>query len=572
MNKLLGLLSIGQKFLILAAVSALSLGALALAILPTAHEFAVEEQVDNVHALTEVTAGLAKQLEAFAEEGVMEPAEARRLFSEIVRTLRYNDGEEYFFLFAFDGTVIAHGANQSLEGKNLSGMEDRHGRRFVVDLNEAAKAGGGRVDYMWPMPGHEEPVQKISYVTPIEGWDAYVGTGLYTDRLNATFAGLRNLAIALTVAGILLILLLSWLISRNISQPAADLADKLGRIANDEQVPDCSFGDRADAIGAVSRAFSLLREAMAERRRLAAEAGAAEAERREEVRSAMMAMAGDLEAAVGAEIDNMRHEAGNLNEMSERLIEFSRQLGSATAECSKACERSDGGVQTVASSTEQLSASARVISGRIEETSRVTEAALTASHNAARTVESLSERSKNIVEVTGLISEIAQQTNLLALNATIEAARAGEAGRGFTVVAQEVKSLAEQTARATTDIDAQIHQIQTETNQSVKAIKEIVEVVQRVSQYTAAMGEALHEQTAAIGEIAASIQSVSSSSRMVGEQMGQLKHATGETGSAANAVHEASSSVEGFTSVLHKKVDEFLARLRDSDRRREAAV
>src|SRR5581483_7802737 len=131
-------------------------------------------------------------------------------------------------------------------------------------------------------------------------------------------------------------------------------------------------------------------------------------------------------------------------------------------------------------------------------------------HQAERTdlrIAQLSKAATNIGNVVNLIADIAEQTNLLALNATIEAARAGEAGKGFAVVASEVKMLATQTAKATGDIGAQIAEMQSATQESVTAIKEIGATIGRIAEIATAIAASVEEQTTTTHEIAGNVDS-----------------------------------------------------------------
>ena len=161
---------------------------------------------------------------------------------------------------------------------------------------------------------------------------------------------------------------------------------------------------------------------------------------------------------------------------------------------------------SVASAAEELSSSVVEISRQVQQSARMAGDAVSQARDTSFRVNELSKAASRIGDVVDLINTIAGQTNLLALNATIEAARAGEAGRGFAVVASEVKALAEQTAKATGEISQQIGGIQSATQDSVTAITEISDSIEKLSEISSAIAAAVEEQGAATQEIARNVQ------------------------------------------------------------------
>jgi len=173
----------------------------------------------------------------------------------------------------------------------------------------------------------------------------------------------------------------------------------------------------------------------------------------------------------------------------------------------------------------------------------------------------LATGANRIGDVVKLIRAIAEQTNLLALNATIEAARAGEAGRGFAVVASEVKTLASQTAKATEDIGTQIAAIQTSTEEAVGAIRQISAVMGDISGFTTTIAAAVEEQSASTNEIARNIQGAASGAKELASSMGVVSEAIRETNQSAAAVLDVSGALADQAGTLQRAVDAFLTKV-----------
>jgi methyl-accepting chemotaxis protein len=204
------------------------------------------------------------------------------------------------------------------------------------------------------------------------------------------------------------------------------------------------------------------------------------------------------------------------------------------------------------------------IGQQVERSSQIATRAVEDARRTDMTVESLVRAADKIGEVVGLIQSIAGQTNLLALNATIEAARAGEAGRGFAIVASEVKNLANQTARATEDIAAQISAIQQTTGEAVTAIRAIGATIGEMSEISAGIAAAVEEQGAATREIAGNVLQAARGTDEVSRNIAGVSHASEEVGSAANQVLGAADALSGESERLKQEMAAFLRTVRSA--------
>ncbi len=241
-------------------------------------------------------------------------------------------------------------------------------------------------------------------------------------------------------------------------------------------------------------------EAKAEADKKAAEEKA-EAERK----AAMTKLADEFERSVGNIIEMVSSASTELEAAANTLSKTADTTQQLSTVVASAAEEASANVQSVASATEEMTASVSEISRQVQQSSRIASEAVKQAEATDERITTLSKAAGRIGDVVKLITSVAEQTNLLALNATIEAARAGEAGKGFAVVAQEVKALAAQTAKATEEISSQIDGMQTATNQSVAAIKEIGGTITKISEIAATIAAAVEEQGAATGEIARNV-------------------------------------------------------------------
>ncbi len=205
------------------------------------------------------------------------------------------------------------------------------------------------------------------------------------------------------------------------------------------------------------------------------------------------------------------------------------------------------------------------ISEITREVARATELTGQAAEESRRTdtvVQNLAEGARKIGDVVGLISTIASQTNLLALNATIEAARAGDAGKGFSVVASEVKSLAQQTAKATEEISAQIGHIQTATQNAVVAIQGITRLTEDVRRTASGIADAVGQQSTAAGDIARHVLGATEGARNAVASITGVGHTTDAAAAEVAKMFDAARGVSHQAEQLSAEVGSFVAAIR----------
>jgi len=377
-------------------------------------------------------------------------------------------------------------------------------------------------------------------------------SSMHTLAINAILMGLS----ILLAAGAL------WIVFNRIVRSMNQMTSAMSEIAQGNTSAAVPCTDRRDEMGTMARALLVFKENAERVRSMQAEREALEKAAREEKAAAMQRLADDFEAKVGEIVETVSSASTELEASARTLTataDRSQQLATTVAAGS---EEASANVQSVASATEELTSSVTEISRQVQESARMASEAVDQARLTNDRVSELSKAAGRIGDVVELINTIAGQTNLLALNATIEAARAGEAGRGFAVVASEVKALAEQTAKATGEISQQISGIQSATQMSVGAIREISGTIERLSEISSTIAAAVEEQGAATQEISRNVQQAAQGTQQVSANITDVQRGAGETGSASSQVLSAAQMLSGDSNRLKVEVAKFLDTVR----------
>jgi len=394
------------------------------------------------------------------------------------------------------------------------------------------------------------------------------------DRLNARveerakdahdlYESTSRLLLMLAVSGILLGGVLGFLVGQyGVARPIGSIVALQQQLAAGNYDVAIHSDDRADEVGDVAKAAMVFKENGLARIRLEAEQKEQEKRAIQQRKADMLRLADGFEAAVGEIIETVSSASTELEASASSLTRTAERSQHVTTTVAAASEEASTNVQSVASATEELSSSVNEISRQVQDSARMASEAVGQARNTTDRVGELSKAAARIGDVVELINTIAGQTNLLALNATIEAARAGEAGRGFAVVASEVKALAEQTAKATGEIGHQISGIQSATQDSVSAIREISGTIEKLSEISSAIAAAVEEQGAATQEISRNVQQASQGTQQVSSNITDVQRGASETGSASSQVLSAAQSLSKDSNRLKLEVGKFLNTVR----------
>jgi methyl-accepting chemotaxis protein len=381
-----------------------------------------------------------------------------------------------------------------------------------------------------------------------------VATGMaQANRINLIMTGIVILALVASAV-------FSFL---GIARPMTRLNGALGEMAAgnlDIEIPGAARGDE---IGDLAKTVTVIRENAEQKARDEAAAKTRQDQIAAEQRKAdMIRLANDFEGAVGEIVETVSSASTELEASAGTLTSTAERAQQLTTAVAAASEEASTNVQSVASATEELTSSVNEISRQVQESARMATDAVGQARTTNNRVSELSKAASRIGDVVELINTIAEQTNLLALNATIEAARAGEAGRGFAVVASEVKALAEQTSKATGEIGQQITGIQAATQDSVNAIKEISGTIERLAEISSTIAAAVEEQGAATQEISRNVQQAAQGTQQVSSNITDVQRGASETGSASSQVLSAAQSLSGDSNRLKLEVGKFLNSVR----------
>ena len=502
-----------------------------------------EKQIKTRH-LVEVAYGVLDNYYNLSKEGKMPEKEAQAAAINAVKRLRY-EAKDYFWINDMQPKMIMHPFKPELDGKELSDFKDPTGKALFVSMADVVKASKeGFVNYLWPKPNYTDPVPKISYVKGFEPWGWIIGTGIYVDDVNAIVKKevLKIAIILIIIVGFSLFLATSIIggLQKQLGGEPAYVTGIVQKVADGDLLLTIEHNEKYgnSLLANMKIMVEKMKKVMGDVKSTADNLASASQE--------LSASAEQMSRGVSEQSGRATQIATASTEMSQTIVDVAKNSSNIASSASDTVKVADSGKAIVTKSVEEVQAIAETV------------------NESAKLVSSLGERSKQIGDIVSVIKDIADQTNLLALNAAIEAARAGEQGRGFAVVADEVRKLAERTAKATSEISGMIKSIQEEMEQAVVSMEDGTKRVETGVEFSAQAGEALQNIVASVGELQTMVQQIatateemSTASEQISGDIETIAHVSKETSVSSDEISKASSDLAHLAGNLQTVVGMF---------------
>ncbi|MEH6626015.1 MAG: methyl-accepting chemotaxis protein [Motiliproteus sp.] len=543
MSSVLSQFNVRAKLMLVVIIALLGImGSQALSLTELWKDLHKTKELQLKHYVDIAYSALEREAQLVASGEITEE-QAKTESKAVLRALRYA-GDEYFFVLDKQKQMVMHPIKPSLEGKDMSATKDAKGKKLFTEMVSVARSqGDGYVDYYWARPGEADPVSKLSYVRNFSTWGWVLATGVYTDDIRSAFWSEFWTASINTLITLVITLVAVIAVGSSIITPVQALRRQMLEVAETRNLTLKSKITGADEFAEMGKAFDDMLESF---NAVLHEMSAATAQ----VASASTELSvttDQTRAGMESQKDETHLVASAMTEMSATVQDVARNIGDAADASHNAAIAANKGKDIIHTTMDSVTG----LSNKLQQ-----------AENLTHTLESQSSDISAIIEV---INGIAEQTNLLALNAAIEAARAGEQGRGFAVVADEVRSLSSRTHQSTNEISELIQNLQsgsrdaatamldskeaaeqvvTQVQQARDSLDEITDAVAHIDSMTAQIASASEQQSSVAEEINGNVVNISSISEQSVAGAAQIAQSSNEL---AKLAEHLKSMSERFT-------------------------
>lgn len=472
-------MAVKRKFSLIIGLTALGMAIMLAIALFSLKENLLEDRKLKTRHVVETAHSLISHYYNLSEQGLLSEKEAQAQAKSAIKSLRYEE-KDYFWINDLSARMVMHPFKPKLDGKDLSGFKDPNGKLlFVAFANKVKQQGAGFVDYLWPKPKFDQPVQKTSYVKGFTPWGWVIGSGIYLDDIDAIFWEKSTQLLTIVAIILAMMMLLSYWLGKTITGPIQKLQSIMLDVEANGNLSNRAEIRQEDELGHMAQTFN-----------------------------SMLNKLQEFVSGVNTTSTDLTRSAKELTQVSEETHQGIIQQNAATEQVASAMTQMSATVQQVTvhaqhaaeaalNANDEAQSSQDIVNSTVQSINALANEVDSASQAIAR----LEDDTQNIGRVLEVIGGIAEQTNLLALNAAIEAARAGEQGRGFAVVADEVRTLAQRTQSATQEIKGMIDSLQDTSSMAVSTMKRGNEQTRYCVEQVTKAGHSLASITSAVSHI-----------------------------------------------------------------------
>ncbi|WP_051560060.1 methyl-accepting chemotaxis protein [Marinobacterium jannaschii] len=530
-------LSLSAKLWLLVSVAVCGMVAIEFKSLYEARQQALNARKAEIRHLVESAQSLIEA--SYKQHGDSEVAKEQA--KELIRQLRYGE-KGYFWVNDMSLRLIMHPLKPDKEGRDMTQVRDGSGRFHWQAMREQVVASGkGYVAYSFKAPSIDTPKDKLSYVSGFKPWGWMIGTGVYIDDIDEEFMQqLIGSTIVLLVA-VVMVVLFSWRIMGNILQPVYLLQQRMQKASEGDlrQQPD---DGRQDELGTLMRSFNTMLDKQA----------------------MLLGQLGNASGQLGVTVDELVSSTSQVRVgIQDQYLQVD-QLAAAMDEMSATIQEVAGHAAQASTAVAQANDEAQQGHETVEQSIGATQALAESISNTSSSMHRLEEQCTNIGTVVDVINTISEQTNLLALNAAIEAARAGDQGRGFSVVADEVRSLAHRTQQSTVEIHSMIQLLQEESRRAISvmetSLQQSEDSVDKARQAGGLLGNIV-SHIADINDMSLQIATAAEQQTAVADEMSRNLHSirsvAQESSEVTDLLSERSGNLSGLMGDLDHSVSSF---------------